>query len=506
MIRAVSVAVTSGLFFALACISSPSSAGLRACFDTGGKESPCAGTGQDGDVQAGVLWPTPRFADNGDGTITDRLTGIIWLKDASCLGEANWSDAVAVVAEFNHAPAPFGCADYRSSTRDWRLPGLVELENLLNLAAPDQLAWLQTAGFLHLKGEGYWSTTPGANPYRAWYLSLPSTAPASGGTIESQRIWPMRVPEPPLPPAAAGSSRFTDHGDGTVTDRLSGLMWRKHPIPHPSTWSAALAAIQAENHSPAHQGSPHRDWRLPNRRELQSLVDYTRERPALPLEAPFAEEISGAFWSSSSVAQTPEAAWAIRFSDGAAASLVKQHAAALAWPVRSVSPAGSNLPQTAPWREKHPVHEKSSSEEIGALPRFSVHGDGTMTDHFSGLMWLTAADCFGRLSWGAAQGVINALNDPEAASSCQGYTASYRDWSLPRLGQLTDLINSGRTGLPAKHEDQSFPFVIKPHGYWSGTDSKANLYYAWLFNLKSGQKHLYPKNFRFFVLPSRVAR
>ena len=37
------------------------------------------GAGDDGDLEGGVAWPNPRFADNGDGTITDNLTGLIWL-------------------------------------------------------------------------------------------------------------------------------------------------------------------------------------------------------------------------------------------------------------------------------------------------------------------------------------------------------------------------------------------------------------------------------------------
>ena len=42
-------------------------------YDTAGTEITCAGTGQDGEIRAGVSWPSPRFQDNGDGTITDNL-------------------------------------------------------------------------------------------------------------------------------------------------------------------------------------------------------------------------------------------------------------------------------------------------------------------------------------------------------------------------------------------------------------------------------------------------
>ena len=51
-------------------------------------------SGDDGDVQAGVAWPDPRFTDNGDGTITDNLTGLMWLKDANCFGSQTWTNAL----------------------------------------------------------------------------------------------------------------------------------------------------------------------------------------------------------------------------------------------------------------------------------------------------------------------------------------------------------------------------------------------------------------------------
>ena len=59
----------------------------------------CAGTGQDGEIQAGVEWPFPRFTDNGDGTVTDNLTGLMWLKDAGCIVNVTWQGALDAVAK-----------------------------------------------------------------------------------------------------------------------------------------------------------------------------------------------------------------------------------------------------------------------------------------------------------------------------------------------------------------------------------------------------------------------
>jgi hypothetical protein len=65
--------------------------GQTSCYDSAGTLLlSCAGTGQDGDIQAGKAWPFQRFTDNsittaGDLTVTDKLTGLIWAKDANLM-------------------------------------------------------------------------------------------------------------------------------------------------------------------------------------------------------------------------------------------------------------------------------------------------------------------------------------------------------------------------------------------------------------------------------------
>ena len=58
-------------------------------------------TGDDGDLQRGLPWPNPRFIDNEDGTVTDNLTQLIWLKDASCMGYTAWADALTQIGNLN---------------------------------------------------------------------------------------------------------------------------------------------------------------------------------------------------------------------------------------------------------------------------------------------------------------------------------------------------------------------------------------------------------------------
>jgi hypothetical protein len=119
---------------------------------------------------------------------------------------------------------------------------------------------------------------------------------------------------------ASPTPRFTDHGDGTVTDNLTGLMWQKNanciaayypgfdndnvPGDGKVTWAHALdfvAGINAGTY-PLGGGGYH-DWRLPNVRELQSLIDYGRSYPALPEGHPFTGVPWGDYhWSSTTFA------------------------------------------------------------------------------------------------------------------------------------------------------------------------------------------------------------
>jgi hypothetical protein len=112
------------------CIAAPvPKTGQNKCFDEDGSEINCAGTGQDGEYQKGVPWPDPRFKDNGDGTVTDNLTGLTWLKNNNCFGAKVWSDALASCNSL--ADGQCELSD-DSISGDWRLPNVRELHSLID--------------------------------------------------------------------------------------------------------------------------------------------------------------------------------------------------------------------------------------------------------------------------------------------------------------------------------------------------------------------------------------
>jgi len=105
----------------------------------------------------------------------------------------------------------------------------------------------------------------------------------------------------------AMEGRFVDNGDGTVTDNCTGLTWQKDTAAGKYTWPEALQYCEDL------ELGGKTDWRLPNVRELQSIVDYGRYGPAI--DPVFSAESSW-YWSSSSLVGSPDLAWFVYFNLG----------------------------------------------------------------------------------------------------------------------------------------------------------------------------------------------
>ena len=106
--------------------------------------------GDDGSYQKGAVWPSPRFKDNGNGTITDRLTGLMWEK-TPINGTVDWSGAFGRMDTINTGKL--------GGYSDWRLPNVNELTSLLNYGQANPASWLNTQGFIGIQDEVYWSSS-----------------------------------------------------------------------------------------------------------------------------------------------------------------------------------------------------------------------------------------------------------------------------------------------------------------------------------------------------------
>lgn len=298
--------------------------------------------GDDGDLQKGVAWPYPRFVEAGDGTVTDTLTGLVWLKNATCFGKKTWAEALA--ASNLLATGACGLSD-GSKSGAWRLPNINELNSLVSLGRwnPSIGAMLPTASPADLPFSGiasayYWSATTSANSTgQAWcsHFLFGQVNPVS--KKNAFNLWPVRNAAAPgvVTLARTGQStsyaagddgyhqkgaawpnpRFTDNGNGTVTDNLTRLVWLKDancldtvagierkearkyallPYYDALVWIRGLTSGACG----LSDGSKSGEWRLPNRLEMQSLLDYSRFNPALPAGHPFNNVQPQGTWTS----------------------------------------------------------------------------------------------------------------------------------------------------------------------------------------------------------------
>lgn len=248
--------------------------------------------GDDGDLQAGLAWPEPRFTDNLDGTVTDNLTGLIWLQDANCFGLRNWGDAAADCNSLSSGSC--GLTD-NSQAGDWRLPSVNELISLINYEQKAPI-WLSANSFINVEGLPYWTSTRFASTGDAHVALMDWGGIYDNGLMVENRVWPVKgisdgpAQVPRTAPGSGGSEkgvvwpdpRFTDNLDGTITDNLTGLIWLREPIHSNcidrSSWVTAISSTRllADGLCGLTDRSQPGDWRVANFREIMSLADYSR--------------------------------------------------------------------------------------------------------------------------------------------------------------------------------------------------------------------------------------
>lgn len=139
--------------------------------DTSSALRDCPGAGEDGESQAGVEFPMPGLTESDDGTVNDKLSGLIWLKDADCpAARKTGQEALDCVALLNTTAV--ACTDYAAMTcSDWRLPQIKELLSLMDSGEVNP-ALSRGHPFTGVQGDWYWSSSPAAGRARAWVACL----------------------------------------------------------------------------------------------------------------------------------------------------------------------------------------------------------------------------------------------------------------------------------------------------------------------------------------------
>ncbi len=235
----------------------------------------------------------PQYLDNGDGTVSDMLTGLMWQQsfDHNGDGEIDVDDKLSyaeILEQFGEGGVSFNTYD------DWRLPTIKEMYSLIlfsgrdispeststgnltpfidnetfefaygDLDAGERLIDMQCATTNVYVSNEVPETVFGVN-FADGRIKAYGTGMPFGGMDKAFNYLLVRGN------TSYGINNFVDNGNGTITDEATGLMWMQDDNGEGLIWQEALEYAEGK------EFSGYSNWRLPDAKELQSIVDYTR--------------------------------------------------------------------------------------------------------------------------------------------------------------------------------------------------------------------------------------
>lgn len=238
---------------------------------------------------------TPNYKNNQDGTIIDMVTGLMWAQSPDTNGDGllDYTDKVTYDEAVSGATS-FNLGGYD----DWRLPTIKELYSLIQFTGLDPsgydgsstdglVPFIDTNFFGFMYGDEKAGERIIDSQYATSSIYVGTTMGGNttmfGVNFADGRIKGYPAGTTPGPQGEKvyfvhyvrgnndyGQNDFTDNGDGTITDNATGLMWMQDDNGKGIAWEAALAYAEGA----AFAG--YDDWRLPDVKELQSIVDYSR--------------------------------------------------------------------------------------------------------------------------------------------------------------------------------------------------------------------------------------
>jgi hypothetical protein len=238
------------------------------------------------------------FTLSDDGwTVYDIVTGLTWQRSPNTNGDDNLNTSDKLTwAQVQALPAQLNNADFGGYS-DWRLPSIKELYSLIDFRGTDPSGASGTATltpFIDITQFrfAYGDVPGGERTIDSQYAS--NTLYVNRSFRGSERLFGVNFAdgrikgyELKMPNGVEktffvicvrgntqyGVNHFVDNGNRTITDTATGLTWARDDSQTPMNWMDALAWVQMQN---ASQYLGHSDWRLPNAKELQSIVDYNR--------------------------------------------------------------------------------------------------------------------------------------------------------------------------------------------------------------------------------------
>lgn len=272
------------------------------CFNTGAKtDCPSEGHhlyGQDAHYHG----TGPSYTNNNNATITDNVTGLVWQKAHNA-------------KRLNYTNAKNACRNLTLGGRnDWRLPNIKELFSLADFRGSqrrrffiDDIFDLEEPDASVLQGDRFASSHSTQMMGQTWSSTIYTGQHYGRSGVEAAFFYNFldgHIKQAPtqggrnnlfyrcVSGTKWGANDFQDNKDGTVTDRAMGLTWQKTDDGQTRDWLGALQYCETLEFA---QKS---DWRLPNVKELQSIVDYSKNDPALDQRYLKQSDKKAWFWSS----------------------------------------------------------------------------------------------------------------------------------------------------------------------------------------------------------------
>jgi hypothetical protein len=354
------------------------------------------------DNVTGLIWENKTV----DGTIHDKYNQYSWYDSnpdtnggvAGTLG--NGTNTEDFINALN--------SDSFGGYNDWRLPTIKELYAIVNYGIPDPGPTINTAFFPNTQSSYYWSSTSyacdigsawGVTFYYGYDEHIPKLNKLYARAVRGGKSQPS----------------YVNNDNGTVTDTSTDLMWQQDTPDYTMTWEDALS--YCENSNIAY----YTDWRLPSKKELISLVDYSRCNPAIDISY-FPDTFTPFYWSSTSTAYATGAAWVERFYEGYDFSSYKDNSKNYVRAVRG----GQSGPQARCQNVSvttGPICSATASIDNGSFDP----GDNSFT---------VAQSPSGPYPLGGTPVTLTVTNSKGASSQCMG-TVTVVDSNLPNIRDIS---------------------------------------------------------------------
>jgi hypothetical protein len=243
--------------------------------------------------------PNPMvYSISDDGTVRDDVTGLVWQQTPPST-QYTWAGAKTYCSTLSILGG-----------RTWRLPTPIELASLIDDSVASPGPTIYATAFPATPAGNYWTSLPAvdATPASAWAVGF------SGGFVDiyptSMTFYLRCVSVGPSVSTDAGAppARYTNVG-ATVYDAGTRLTWQQFPAPTPLTWTDATAYCASS--IVANLGGT--GWRLPTKKELLTLVDFSVGDPGPTIDTTALTAAADNFWSASPQAGMSTMVWYVNF-------------------------------------------------------------------------------------------------------------------------------------------------------------------------------------------------